>query len=378
MTAFFADLDYGKVGSPPDMAGIWTIIGEIPRTPRFYVHSGHGLQPYWPVTGPEFEVSDPARRDDIGLLFKRWGAMIGDVADRYGWKVDNVYELARVLRVPGSVNRKGKPVRARLEVNGGNPMTYREVCELLDEHERNSPRRPAAEKPWTPLSGPDWNTGPEGSTAYGATALAGLLAEDASARHPWAIRAVHRVTELAAQGDLDLDEALDVIEDRFNALIDDGKRDPDPGEFERMVTAARAKHGVPEREPEREPDPEPEQAPEDDDFWTRRPELTAIRARARARRASPYATLGEVFARVICRMPPGLQLPAIVGGNGSLNMLIASVGASGDGKGAAAGAASGAVRLERHAGGRRPAGGLGRGPGQVLRHRQDRQGIRAA
>jgi hypothetical protein len=77
----------------------------------------------------------------------------------------------------------------------------------------------------------------------------------------------------------------------------------------------------------------------DDEFWQSRPELKAIRSWARARRVGPYAVLGEVLARVVCRIPPAVQLPAIIGGNGSLNMLIASVGGSGEGKGAAAQAA---------------------------------------
>jgi hypothetical protein len=71
------------------------------------------------------------------------------------------------------------------------------------------------------------------------------------------------------------------------------------------------------------------------DFWDARPGLALILDWARARLASPYATLGEVLAGVIGRVQPVVQLPPLIGGPGSLNMLIAAVGPSGEGKGAA-------------------------------------------
>ena len=79
-------------------------------------------------------------------------------------------------------------------------------------------------------------------------------------------------------------------------------------------------------------------------FWKSRPVLEHIYAWARARRASPWATFGEVLAEVVCHTPPSLQLPPAVGGEGSLNLLIASVGRSGAGKGAAAKAARAAFK----------------------------------
>jgi hypothetical protein len=73
---------------------------------------------------------------------------------------------------------------------------------------------------------------------------------------------------------------------------------------------------------------------DDADFWDSRKGLTLVRGWARARRAGPYATLADVLAGVLCRVPPAVQLPALIGGRGSLNMLFASVGPSSDGKGA--------------------------------------------
>lgn len=75
------------------------------------------------------------------------------------------------------------------------------------------------------------------------------------------------------------------------------------------------------------------------EFWAARPMLGHLRQCAHARIASPWAVLAETLARVLTFVPPAVQLPATVGGNGSLNLFFAEVAHSGVGKGAAAGAA---------------------------------------
>jgi hypothetical protein len=76
-----------------------------------------------------------------------------------------------------------------------------------------------------------------------------------------------------------------------------------------------------------------------DEFWRARKELALIQKWARARQAAPFAVLAEILAEVTCHIPPAVQLPPLIGGNGTLNMLIASTGYSSAGKGAAAGTA---------------------------------------
>lgn len=75
-------------------------------------------------------------------------------------------------------------------------------------------------------------------------------------------------------------------------------------------------------------------------FWNSRPVLVHIREHARARRASPYAVLGCVLARIITATPPFIVLPGLIGSYGSLNLFVALVGPSGGGKGAAESAAA--------------------------------------
>lgn len=70
----------------------------------------------------------------------------------------------------------------------------------------------------------------------------------------------------------------------------------------------------------------------DEAFWTARPWLAHIRQAARARLVAPTALLGAVLARVAAFTPPSTCLPALVGGNAPLSLLVALRGGSGAGK----------------------------------------------
>ena len=63
------------------------------------------------------------------------------------------------------------------------------------------------------------------------------------------------------------------------------------------------------------------------------PQLEKIYLWARARYAAPWAVLGAVLLRVAASVGPHVQLPGLIGGRASLNLLCAFVSASGGGKG---------------------------------------------
>lgn len=62
--------------------------------------------------------------------------------------------------------------------------------------------------------------------------------------------------------------------------------------------------------------------------------LTRIWSRSIARRMSPWGVLANVLAYVSVAIPPNVQTPALIGGYGSLNLLVGLVGSAGAGKGA--------------------------------------------
>lgn len=67
--------------------------------------------------------------------------------------------------------------------------------------------------------------------------------------------------------------------------------------------------------------------------------LTRIHTAARSRAVGPWALLGSVLARCAAEIPPHIVLPPTVGSEASLNLSVALVGPSGDGKSAAWGVA---------------------------------------
>ncbi|MDV8022003.1 hypothetical protein [Rhodococcus sp. IEGM 1330] len=69
------------------------------------------------------------------------------------------------------------------------------------------------------------------------------------------------------------------------------------------------------------------------EFFDATPELQVIRQWARARYAAPWAVFGGVLLRVAATTGPEIQLPGIIGGRASLNLLAAFVSPSGGGKG---------------------------------------------
>lgn len=71
----------------------------------------------------------------------------------------------------------------------------------------------------------------------------------------------------------------------------------------------------------------------DDEFFDATNELKIIKSWARARYAAPWAVFGAVLLRVAASVGPHVQLPGLIGGRASLNLLCAFVSASGGGKG---------------------------------------------
>lgn len=71
----------------------------------------------------------------------------------------------------------------------------------------------------------------------------------------------------------------------------------------------------------------------DDEFFTATDQLRTIRDWAHARYAAAWAVLLQVLVRVSATTDPNVQLPGVIGGRASLNLLAAFVSPSGGGKG---------------------------------------------
>ena len=97
------------------------------------VDSGHGLHPYWPISDGHITGGD------IGAalaLVRRWGRLVAVAADQLHAGVDNVYDLARMMRVPGTLNNKTRgngaaPIPVVAHDDTGGPLSVAKVDERL-------------------------------------------------------------------------------------------------------------------------------------------------------------------------------------------------------------------------------------------------------
>ncbi|RPJ37679.1 MAG: hypothetical protein EHM35_06175, partial [Planctomycetaceae bacterium] len=98
--------------------------------PTLWIHSGGGLYPWW-------LLKDPLRVTEDGLLglqalSEQWHRIIGHTFERAGFEYGTgIHDLARVLRIPGTVNRKAGMERpcTFLPQNSGTMYTMADLSE---------------------------------------------------------------------------------------------------------------------------------------------------------------------------------------------------------------------------------------------------------
>ncbi len=111
LPGLWADLDLegpGHAAPPaglsllPDVDAARELVSALPH-PTMWVHSGGGLYPWWLLHEPHLIGAD---LEDVQQLSRQWHAHLTEEARRRGFYVPGTGDLARVLRVPGTVNRK--------------------------------------------------------------------------------------------------------------------------------------------------------------------------------------------------------------------------------------------------------------------------------
>jgi putative DNA primase/helicase len=113
LVGLWADIDIAGPGHktnkvlPPDETEARKIITEsgLPE-PTVWVHSGGGLYPWWLLQNPARPNGEDGM-DEAKILVQGWQKIIAHSASKLGYHYGTeVGDLARVLRIPGTVNRK--------------------------------------------------------------------------------------------------------------------------------------------------------------------------------------------------------------------------------------------------------------------------------
>jgi hypothetical protein len=79
------------------------LILSFPLAPSAVVRTGHGFQPWW-------FLAEPLLCNEAEPLLARWGATWTAIFDKAGLHLDPVWNIDRVMRLPGTYNMKTEPV----------------------------------------------------------------------------------------------------------------------------------------------------------------------------------------------------------------------------------------------------------------------------
>lgn len=115
---FWCDIDvrgdgHVKAALPGTIEEAIRFVNGLFMKPSIIVASGGGLHCYWLFNNPwVFSCTD--ERSRAQTLSRRFGDYVIAEGQKFGWKLDNVSDIARLLRLPGTHNQKAnqrRPVR---------------------------------------------------------------------------------------------------------------------------------------------------------------------------------------------------------------------------------------------------------------------------
>jgi len=129
--ALWADIDLAGEGHKSEKkyaptADAWEPTFEA-LPPSYVIHSGHGLHCYWILNEP-FRIQSEKDREGIEEAVKRFQTSLAAAA---GYDIDQTGDLARVLRVPCTVNHKGEALPVEIVRKSG--ARY-ELADLVSFH----------------------------------------------------------------------------------------------------------------------------------------------------------------------------------------------------------------------------------------------------
>lgn len=387
LPGLWADLDFGTAGHadrnelprPPDEASAASIVAlsGLP-SPTLWVHSGGGIYPWWLLHEP-FTITAETQNYLTGLS-RKWHAILAAAARTQRWFYGTeASDLARVLRLPGTVNRKvGDRLRPCSIAADDGPRYL--LQDLHHAAEAGAQRWGVA----VSLAISDPRAGDNATTSF----IARLRDPDgppcrvmAATQHHWVaaieaagascheegLHAARAITLDAAKEHRGALTAMEAVRNTWLSIRQPGATtgralESADEEWSRLEQGAWAKAATRastkgdafflEESKCRCFDGGPNflaGAPTDTDvdasFWNARPSLKHVHDFALSRRASPWAALGVTLTRVTATAPPKVVLPPLIGGVVSINLFLALVGGSGRGKGAAMRAAKDAVVL---------------------------------
>jgi hypothetical protein len=137
ITGIGGDLDLQseahKKPLPATVAQALTILPTA-MPPSILIDTGNGVHPWWLLKEPAIFANDTERKDAARLML-RWHSMLGRNAAARGWSYDRLSDLARILRIPGTLNHKDPKQTKEVKVLWATDRRYNlsDFEEFLDQ-----------------------------------------------------------------------------------------------------------------------------------------------------------------------------------------------------------------------------------------------------
>lgn len=224
LTALYADLDFkekphGMSSLPEALEVVQSLSAIIGFQPSAIVQTGGGIHPYWPIL--DGEIDDDNRADSIRRL-KRWGELVKQTAKAAGGDADSVYDLPRILRVPGTFNLKNAdvPRGTSITFTGGiGKIDIAWIDEVLDEYQITVDMVDVDNG--IVSASADWDWAHE-SCQFVATAAREIAESVPTSRHHWALKwsaILHGMVRNGCITEADFYLLRQVFMDRFAELL---------------------------------------------------------------------------------------------------------------------------------------------------------------
>ena len=143
MRVLYADFDRKDATSDEQIdRAISQISLQLGVEPISVVDSGGGLHPRW-------KLAKPVEPEDSKGVLSRWQATVQRIAEENGFKADSVFDLPRVLRLPGTVNEKydDRPAVTITARDTSATVPTAAVWSKLDQHKSKLSHKKTPPKP---------------------------------------------------------------------------------------------------------------------------------------------------------------------------------------------------------------------------------------
>jgi hypothetical protein len=137
------DAAHKRPNLPPSYKDALSLLDDVEFKPTWIVDSGHGLHLYW-VFKEVLEIRDHAERAAAATLSRKFQSIFKAKAKVHGWEVDSTYDLARVLRLPGTFNAKSEKKEVRIIGGTGQGHLIESLADWVDERAPDDTETPNA------------------------------------------------------------------------------------------------------------------------------------------------------------------------------------------------------------------------------------------